>query len=474
MCSYYLAVDIGASSGRHMLGCKKDGKLYLEEVYRFKNRMENRDGKLLWDTKRLFAEILNGMKKCAEIGKIPVSMSIDTWAVDYVLLDERDEVPGDTYGYRDGRTRGIEEEVYRLIPEAELYARTGIQRQSFNTIYQLMADRLQRPELLEKARTFLMLPDYFQFLLTGKKCSEYTNGTSTQLADPRTFQWDMELIRLLGLPEEMFLPLQMPGTEVGMLKECIAKEVGFNCKVVLCASHDTASAVMAMPAADEKALYISSGTWSLMGVELAEADCSEESRRTNFTNEGGYEHRFRYLKNIMGLWMIQSVRHEYEDAYSFAELCSLAEQADNFPSRVDVSDDCFLAPESMTEEIRSYCRRTGQPVPETVGELACVIYHSLAECYAKTEREIERNTGTHYDAIHIIGGGSNAAYLNQLTADAARKKVCAGPGEATAIGNIMAQMLHSGELKNLSDARKCVFASFDVRVFVPEKEKAAQ
>lgn len=259
-----------------------------------------------------------------------------------------------------------------------------------------------------------------------------------------------------------------------MLKECIAKEVGFNCKVVLCASHDTASAVMAMPAADEKALYISSGTWSLMGVELAEADCSEESRRANFTNEGGYEHRFRYLKNIMGLWMIQSVRHEYEDAYSFAELCSLAEQADAFPSRVDVSDDFFLAPESMTEEIRSYCRRTGQPVPETVGELACVIYHSLAECYAKTEREIERNTGTHYDAIHIIGGGSNAAYLNQLTADAAGKKVCAGPGEATAIGNIMAQMLHSGELKNLSDARKCVFASFDVRVFVPEKEKAAQ
>lgn len=474
MCSYYLAVDIGASSGRHMLGCKKDGKLYLEEIYRFENRMENRDGKLLWDTERLFAEILNGMKKCAEIGKIPVSMSIDTWAVDYVLLDERDEVPGDTYGYRDGRTRGIAEEVYRLIPEEELYARTGIQRQSFNTIYQLMADRLQRPELLAKARTFLMLPDYFQFLLTGKKCSEYTNGTSTQLVDPRTFQWDMELIRLLGLPEEMFLPLQMPGTEVGMLKECVAKEVGFNCKVVLCASHDTASAVMAMPAANEKALYISSGTWSLMGVELAEADCSEESRRANFTNEGGYEHRFRYLKNIMGLWMIQSVRHEYEDAYSFAELCGLAEQADAFPSRVDVSDDCFLAPESMTEEIRSYCRRTGQPVPETVGELACVIYHSLAECYAKTEREIERNTGTHYDAIHIIGGGSNAAYLNQLTADAARKKVCAGPGEATAIGNIMAQMLHSGELKNLSDARKCVFASFDVRVFVPEKEKAAQ
>lgn len=464
MCSYYLAVDIGASSGRHMLGCKKDGKLYLEEIYRFENRMENRDGKLLWDTERLFAEILNGMKKCAEIGKIPVSMSIDTWAVDYVLLDERDEVPGDTYGYRDGRTRGIAEEVYRLIPEEELYARTGIQRQSFNTIYQLMADRLQRPELLAKARTFLMLPDYFQFLLTGKKCSEYTNGTSTQLVDPRTFQWDMELIRLLGLPEEMFLPLQMPGTEVGMLKECVAKEVGFNCKVVLCASHDTASAVMAMPAANEKALYISSGTWSLMGTELSQADCSPESRMYNLTNEGGYEYRFRYLKNIMGLWMIQSVRKELAEEYSYGYICEQA-QKQTIPSIVDCNDDVFLAPPSMAEAVKDYCERTGQQVPEDEWEIAAVIYNSLGKCYGDTIGQIEQMTGKHYERIYVVGGGSNAEYLNQVTAEYTGRTVCAGPGEATAIGNLLVQMICNQEFAGLKEARACVKESFEIKEY---------
>ena len=308
MSRYYLAVDIGASSGRHMLGHLEHGKMYLEEIYRFENGMVNRDGKLLWDTQRLFAEIVNGMKVCAEAGKIPESMSVDTWAVDYVLLDGQEQVIGDTYGYRDSRTRGCDEKVYQRIREDELYARTGIQKQSFNTIYQLMADKLKRPEVLGRARTFLMLPDYFQFLLTGRKVSEYTNGTSTQLVSPVTKQWDKELIWLLGYPEEMFLPLQMPGTEVGVLQESVAKEVGFCCNVVLCGSHDTASAVVAMPKTEGNGLYISSGTWSLMGVELDKADCSEVSRKANFTNEGGYDYRFRYLKNIMGLWMISGRR----------------------------------------------------------------------------------------------------------------------------------------------------------------------
>ena len=465
MRKYYLAVDIGASSGRHILSYLQDGKIQLEEIYRFENGMQHVDGKLLWDTGHLFREIKNGMKKCNELGKIPVSMSIDTWAVDYVLLDEKDEVLGDTYGYRDSRTNGMDEKVYERIPEKELYERTGIQKQMFNTIYQLMAVKEKEPELLKRAKTFLMLPDYFQFLLTGNKVSEYTNATSTQLINPEEKQWDRDLINMLGYPENIFLPVQLSGTEVGDLKPEIQKEVGFNCKVVLCASHDTASAVMAMPLIKGDGLYISSGTWSLMGVENETALCDEKSRLSNFTNEGGYEYRFRYLKNIMGLWMIQSVRHELKDLYSFARLCEMAEECREFPSRVNVNDACFLAPENMTKEIQFYCKKTGQKVPEEVGEIAAVIYQSLAECYGKTIRELEENTGKSYECIHVIGGGSNAAYLNQLTAKATKKTVYAGPGEATAIGNVMAQMIKDGIFQNLKEARNCVFESFDVKTY---------
>ena len=465
MQNYYLAVDIGASSGRHILGCMEDGKIRIEEIYRFENGMINRDGKLLWNVEHLFTEIVNGMKKCRECGKIPVSMSIDTWAVDYVLLGEDDKILGDTYGYRDSRTTGMDDKVYEIIPEKELYARTGIQKQMFNTIYQLMAVKQQTPEFLEKAETLLMLPDYFQFLLTGVKVSEYTNATSTQLVSPKDKQWDRELIEKLGYPEKIFLPLSMPGTAVGNLKSEIQETVGFDCEVVLCASHDTASAVMAIPIADGDAVYISSGTWSLMGVESETAHCDENSRIANLTNEGGYDYRFRYLKNIMGLWMIQSVRHEMGDEYSFAELCEMAEKNKDFPSRVDVNDNCFLAPDNMTDAIREYCEKKGQPRPETPGEIATVIYQSLADCYGETVRELEANTGKVYDSIQIIGGGANASYLNQLTADAAKKTVYAGLGEATAVGNLMAQMIKYGELKDLAAARKCVYESFDIKEY---------
>lgn len=467
MSRYFLAVDIGASSGRHILGHMDNGRLKITEIYRFENGMANKDGRLVWDVERLLGEIINGMKECAKLGKIPESMSVDTWAVDYVLLDENDRVLGDTYGYRDERTTGCDTEVYRLISEKELYARTGIQKQMFNTVYQLMADKFRRPEILRRAKTFLMLPDYFQFRLTGRKLSEYTNATSTQLVSPDTKQWDRELIRRLGYPEEMFLPLQTPGTEAGCLTKEVAEEVGFDCKVVLCGSHDTASAVMALPQEKGDGLYISSGTWSLMGVERSEADSSEGSRKANLTNEGGYDYRFRYLKNIMGLWMIQSVRHELNDAYSFAQLCGMAEENVDFPSRVDVNNSCFLAPADMRQEIQDYCRRTGQKVPQTPGELAAVVYRSLADCYGETAKELEKLTGKRYDSIYIIGGGANAGYLNQLTADATGKTVYAGPTEATAVGNLMAQMIRAGELSNLQVARKCVYESFDIKIYQP-------
>ena len=461
---YYLAIDIGASSGRHMLASMKDGKMQLEEVYRFPNGMDDKNGTLCWNVERLFTEIKNGLKKCKEIGKIPVSMAIDTWGVDYVLLDKDDRILGDTVGYRDSRTEGMDEKVYEVIPQDELYARTGIQKQIFNTVYQLMAVKESHPEYLEQAESILMIPDYFHFLLTGVKKNEYTNATTGQLVSPKTNDWDYEMIDMLGYNSKMFRPVSMPGTVVGEFTEEVQKEVGFNCTVVLPATHDTGSAVLAVPTNDDDAVYISSGTWSLMGIERKEADCSMESMKANFTNEGGYDHRFRYLKNIMGLWMIQSVKKEFAEDLSFAQICEMASK-ETISSIVDCNDDCFLAPKSMIKAVQDFCRGTGQQVPETVGEISSVIYNSLAKCYGDTAKEIEEITGKKYSTIYVVGGGSNAGYLNELTAKYTGKKVSAGPSEATAIGNVIVQMLHDGVFKDLPEARTCVRESFDVVMY---------
>ena len=461
---YYLAIDIGASSGRHMLASMKDGKMQLEEVYRFPNEMDDKNGTLCWNVERLFTEIKNGLKKCKEIGKLPVSMAIDTWGVDYVLLDKDDRILGDTVGYRDSRTEGMDEKVYEVIPQDELYARTGIQKQIFNTVYQLMAVKESHPEYLEQAESILMIPDYFHFLLTGVKKNEYTNATTGQLVSPKTNDWDYEMIDMLGYNSKMFRPVSMPGTVVGEFTEEVQKEVGFNCTVVLPATHDTGSAVLAVPTNDDDAVYISSGTWSLMGIERKEADCSMESMKANFTNEGGYDHRFRYLKNIMGLWMIQSVKKEFTEDLSFAQICEMASK-ETISSIVDCNDDCFLAPKSMIKAVQDFCRGTGQQVPETVGEISSVIYNSLAKCYGDTVKEIEEITGKKYSTIYVVGGGSNAGYLNELTAKYTGKKVSAGPSEATAIGNVIVQMLHDGVFKDLPEARTCVRESFDVVMY---------
>ena len=464
MDKYYLAVDIGASSGRHMLASMKDGKMQLEEVYRFPNGMDNKNGTLCWDVERLFNEIKAGLKKCKELGKIPATMGIDTWGVDYVLLDEDDRILGETVGYRDSRTNGMDEKVYEKISLEDLYARTGIQKQLFNTVYQLMAVKETHPEYLEQAKAILMLPDYFHFLLTGVKKNEYTEATTGQLISTKTNDWDYELIDLLGYNREMFQPVSMPGTVVGNFTKEIQEEVGFDCTVVLPATHDTGSAVLAVPTNDDNAVYISSGTWSLMGIERKEADCSVESMRANFTNEGGYDHRFRFIKNIMGLWMIQSVKKEFTEDLSFAEICDMASK-ETITSIVDCNDDCFLAPESMIRAVQDFCRNSGQQVPETVGEISSVIYNSLAKCYADTVDEIEAITGNKYDRIYVVGGGSNAEYLNQLTAKYTGRRVSAGPSEATAIGNIEVQMLHDGVFKDLPEARTCVRDSFDVKMY---------
>lgn len=471
MGNYYLAVDIGASSGRHMLGRVENGKIRMEEIYRFDNGMVKKDGHLCWDLEKLFREILKGMAECKKIGKIPSCMGIDTWAVDYVLLDRDGNVAGNTYGYRDSRTQGMDDVVYRTVTPEELYAGTGIQKQMFNTIYQLTALKEQEPQVMERAEKMLLIPDYFAYRLTGIAKTEYTNATTTQLVNPATKDWDYGLIGKLGIKASIFGEITMAGTEVGRLKEEIAEQVGYDLQVIQTATHDTASAVVAVPAKGD-ALYISSGTWSLMGVEQDEANCSEESRKANLTNEGGYGYRYRFLKNIMGLWMIQSVRHEYGDAYSFAQLCEMAAECGSFPSRVDVNDGRFLAPESMREAVCAVCRESGQEEPKTPGEMAAVIYQSLAESYGETVKEIEDITGKHYDSIHIVGGGANVDYLNRLTAERTGRTVHSGPTEATAIGNLTVQMLKNGEYGSLEEARKAIFDSFEIKTFEPEQAKA--
>lgn len=464
MNTYYLAIDIGASSGRHMIGSIENGKIHIEEIYRFPNGMKRVDGSLCWDVDAIFHEIKEGLKRCKEIGKIPSFMGIDTWAVDYVLLDENDQIVGKTYGYRDERTNGMDEKVYEKISPKELYSRTGIQKQIFNTIYQLMAVKEKQPQLLETAQSMLLIPDYFHFLLTGVKQTEYTNATTTQLVSPISKDWDYELIDSLGYPRKIFKKISRPGTLLGSFSEKIKEEVGFDCQVILPATHDTGSAIAAIPTTKEDALYISSGTWSLMGTERLKADCSKESSLRNLTNEGGYEYRFRYLKNIMGLWMIQSIRKEFDKQYSYAYICDQA-QKQSISSIVDCNDATFLAPSSMIKAVKSYCEKTSQPIPQNEWEIAAVIYNSLGKCYGDTIKQIEEMTKKHYDCIYVVGGGSNAHYLNQVTAKYTKCTVYAGPGEATAIGNLLVQMIYDKKFKNLKEARRCVGESFEIKKY---------
>ncbi|MBQ7153097.1 MAG: rhamnulokinase [Clostridia bacterium] len=458
--TYYLAIDIGASSGRHMIAWLDDGKIRMEEIYRFPNGLVRKeDGTMCWDVPTLFGHVVEGIKKAGEMGKRPSYLGIDTWGVDFVLLDKNDRVIGDTVGYRDQRTAGMDEILYRDISEKELYMRTGIQKQIINTIYQLVSIRENHPEQLEQAASLLMIPDYLNFLLTGIKEQEYTDATTGQLIDIRTGDWDRDLLRKIGIPERLFGPLAMPGTKVGPLTEEISAKVGYNLTVMHPAEHDTGSAVLAVPTSRDDVAYLSSGTWSLLGIESLQPICSEASHDANVTNEGGYGMRYRCLKNIMGLWIIQSIKKECGGRYSFDDLCRMAEENADIPLRIDVNDARFLMPDSMLDAIRESLGRKDLDV----GQCVAVVYQSLAECYDATLKEIEALTGKPIAALHIIGGGSKDGYLNRLTAEKTGKPVYAGPTEATAIGNILAQMLGTGVFKDLAQARKAVFDSFEVK-----------
>ena len=480
--NYYLAIDIGASSGRHILGHVENGKMVLEEMYRFDNLQVRKNGHDCWDMENLWNGIIGGLKACSAAGKIPATVGIDTWGVDYVLLDENDHVLGDAVAYRDSRNEGMDLEVSKFISPEELYGRTGIQKQPFNTIYQLMAQKLEAPKQVANAKRLLMVPEYLNFLLTGVKMSEYTIASTGSLLDAHKKDWDRELIAMLGLPVEIFGQLYMPGTPVGDLLPAIVQEVGFNAKVILVAAHDTGSAFLAVPARDDEAVYLSSGTWSLLGVENEMAITNEASRQANFTNEGGAWYRYRYLSNIMGLWMIQSVRRELNGIsyvagkdnrvatgkkWSFPDLIAEAEKEEGFAAQVDVNSACFLAPESMIQAIKDECARTAQPVPETVGQIMQCVYTSLSNCYRDAIHALEGLTGKHYTSINIVGGGCQDGYLNRRTAKATGLTVYAGPVEGTAIGNLVVQMIEGKEYENLQAARDAIRRSFEIKEVNP-------
>ncbi|MEG1639776.1 MAG: rhamnulokinase family protein [Ruthenibacterium sp.] len=433
----FLAIDIGASSGRHILGHVENGTMHLAEMYRFDNNLVEKNQHICWDMKALEASVIAGLSACKKAGEIPCTLGIDTWAVDFVLLDANDKILGDTVAYRDKRTQGME----NAYPFAEIYAKTGIQKQPFNTIYQLLALQKEVPELLTQAESLLMIPDYLNFILTGVKKQEYTNATSTALVNAVARTWDFELIRALHLPEKLFKPLSMPGTVVGRLRADVRKSVGFDCTVLLPATHDTGSAFMAVPTKDENAVCISSGTWSLLGVENQNPITTPQSATANFTNEGGYECRYRYLKNSMGLWMIQSIRRNLDKKYSFADLEQMAKDCADFKSVVDVNDASFLAPDNMMLAVSEFCEKTNQPLPHSIGETMQCVYRSLAKNYAESIQELQKITGKTYTSVNIVGGGSKDGYLNALTAKATQLPVYAGPTEATALGNLMAQWI---------------------------------
>ena len=430
---YYLAVDIGASSGRHIVGWMEDGRLCTEEVYRFPNGVQRQDGHLVWDIEGIFAHVKEGLK--AAFARYPriESVSIDTWAVDYVLLDAQDQPVYPVYAYRDGRTQDAVGAVHGIVPFAQLYARTGIQFQPFNTIYQLYADKLAGR--LDGAEDFLMVPEYLLWRLCGVKAREYTNATSTGLVNARTGQYDPAILQALGLPQRLFPSLTGPGAVLGELLPDVAAEAGGQCRVVLCATHDTASAVEGIPMAEGEGLFLSSGTWSLLGAKLPQPLTSEESCRANFTNEGGVGY-IRYLKNIMGLWIVQCIQKQL--GISFGEMVDLA-RTSGYDRVFDVNDPRFTAPADMKAEIAAALSETG-PAPAGDADLIRSVYRSLAESYGAAVREMEAVTGRSWDILYIAGGGAKNALLNDLTARATGKRVIALPIEATAIGNLKVQM----------------------------------
>lgn len=472
----YLAVDLGAESGRVMAGRWNGHVLKLQEIYRFSNGPVWWADSMRWDVARLWAEIQNGLAAAArEFGSRIVSVGADTWGVDFALLTRRGELLAQPWHYRDARTDGMLARAFRIVPRREIFRQTGIQFMQINTLYQLLALQRRHPDLLEHAATLLMMPDLFHWLLCGSKVVEFTDASTSQCVHPVRRTWARGLLRKFGLPTHVFPALVRAGTDLGPLRPMVAERAGLpgTVRVVAPPTHDTASAVAGVPT-DRTGrpgwAYLSSGTWSLMGVEVARPVLTDRALELNMTNEGGLDETVRLLKNIMGLWLVQQCKRAFEAAgrtYSYAELVQLASGAPPLRSLVDPDDPRFLNPPEMPRAIQSFCRETGQPVPKSDGELVRCAYESLALKYRQVLGDLEELTGTRIEVIHIVGGGSQNDLLNQFTADACQREVRTGPVEATALGNLLVQVRTSGEIGSLAEIREVVRRSCEMRSFEP-------
>lgn len=460
--TYRLAIDIGASSGRHILGYLNNGKLETTEVYRFSNAPKKDGNNLVWDIEHLLEEILNGLKECAKLGKIPKTVGIDTWGVDYVLLDKQGKEINPCYCYRDSRT---EQFLDTAVSFSEMYSTTGIQFQPFNTVYQLLADK--HNGRLEEAESFLMVPTYLSYKLTDKKMHEYTNCTTMGLVNAETRNWDFQLIEKLQLPKHLFAEIQQAGYSLGCFSEEIQQIVGFNSEVILVASHDTASAVAC---AKQDTVYISSGTWSLLGI-LGTPNLGEIAMQHNYSNEGGLFNQVRFLKNIMGLWIVQELRKEIASEFDYVEIATLAINDAIYDWQIDINDKSFLNPVSMKQAIVEMCKVQNQPVPQTKGQFFHCVYSSLAHSYKTAIAELEEITGKKYDTIHILGGGCQNRHLNQLTANICNRTVLAGPSEATAWGNLLVQMVSNGRTADQDALERVKTQTFTLKEINPKGDK---
>jgi rhamnulokinase len=471
--NHYLAIDLGAESGRAILGSLDSGRLHLEEVHRFSNLPIRLQDGLHWDVLQLWSNIKAGLTKAAGIYPGQVSgIAVDTWGVDFALLGQDGSLLGNPYHYRDARTDGMLEEAFRRVPRETIFKCTGIQFMQINTLYQLLSMVISNSPLLQVASAFVTTPDLFNYWLSGRVSGELTIATTTQCFNPVQKSWANELLETMGIPTHIFPEIVLPGTVLGSILPAVAEETGIGIiPVITPACHDTGCAVAAVPAENEHFAWISSGTWSIMGVEAPQPVITPESLEFNFTNEGGVAGTWRFSKNIMGLWLVQECRrtwaHQGEDL-SYTELTRLAGEARPFLAVIDADDPDFLYPGDMPARIRAYCARTGQAVPETKGEVVRIALESIALKYRWVIEHLEKILGYRLDPVHIIGGGSQNQLLNRFAANATQRQVVVGPVEATASGNILMQAVALGHLTSVAEARECIRQSVEPQIIDPE------